>query len=171
MNRFDEAMDTYCEAIDLITNRCEQSVKFFKSDRYMGFEAIERECGDAINLRVERLSYMYYDIAHSYMLRGDFSGSIKDYRTVLTYVEKSWKLKYDSNTQNLKKLIEDRISELKAPKYVHKNRNSNSSVKRNSVKFSPILEKTCNDPKLNSAIFNMFLMERKYDNMQRMRKT
>jgi len=79
LNRFDEAMDADCEAIDLITNRCEQSVRFFKSELYMGYEAIERACGDAINLRDEYLSYMYYDVHDSDAIRVEFKGETVGY--------------------------------------------------------------------------------------------
>lgn len=140
LERFDEAIWHYQKAIDLINERCEDSVNFFKSERYLGYEAIERACADSIKKRDERLSYMYDDMAYSHMLKGDFTGSKDDYKTSLEYVERSLKLKFNSETRDLKEEIEDRLNGSKKSK---------DSVKTQSG---------CNDYQLNNILSNGYLI-------------
>ncbi|MBQ7929180.1 MAG: hypothetical protein IJ287_10650 [Methanobrevibacter sp.] len=147
--RFDEAIEKYEEAIDVINEYCEHHVNRCKSDRLIDYDTIEMLCKSSIEERDERLSYMYRDIANSYMLRGDFTGSRRDYQTSLKYCEKSWKLNYGANAHILRKMIEDRLSNLKKPK---------PDKKHNKVKRNSLSKKKSISPTWNELVYNNYVI-------------
>ena len=69
LNRFDEAMEAYQNAIDIINDEYERSVTFFKGERWMGYERIERACASALEEKNERISDVKERIAYSLNLR------------------------------------------------------------------------------------------------------
>ncbi len=69
LNRFDEAIEAYKEAIDIINEEYERSINFFKSERWMGYERIERACDSALEEKNERLSNVKERISYSNKLK------------------------------------------------------------------------------------------------------
>lgn len=69
LNRFDEAIGAYKEAINIINEEYERSINFFKSERWMGYERIERACDSALKEKNERLSNVKERISYSNKLK------------------------------------------------------------------------------------------------------
>lgn len=95
LKRFDEAIEAYEEAVDVINNDYEKSVNFFKGERWMGYERIEHACASALDNRNERLSDVNERIAYSNRLKNETIGKISeisaesdlnDQKEVLSYI-------------------------------------------------------------------------------------
>ena len=71
LNRFDEAIDAYEEAIDVINNDYEKSINYFKGERWMGYERIEHACASALDNRNERLCDVKRRITYSNKLKNE----------------------------------------------------------------------------------------------------
>lgn len=56
LNRFDDAIEAYEKAINIINEDYERKVNFFKSERWEGYERIEHACDSARQKRIERIS-------------------------------------------------------------------------------------------------------------------
>lgn len=69
MNRFDEAVEAYESAIDIINEEYERSINFFRSERWMGYERIEHACASSLEERNERLSDVRGRIEYSKKLK------------------------------------------------------------------------------------------------------
>ena len=73
LDRFDEAIEAYEEAEDIINNEYERSVNFFKGERWMGYERIEHACASSLEERNERLYDVKKRIAYSNKLKNETS--------------------------------------------------------------------------------------------------
>ena len=73
LGRFDEAIEAYEEAVDVINNDYEKSINYFKGERWMGYERIEHACASALDNRNERLSDVNERIAYSNRLKNEKS--------------------------------------------------------------------------------------------------
>ena len=71
LDRFDEAIEAYEEAMDVINNDYEKSVNFFKGERWMGYERIEHACATSLEERNERLCDVKRRIAYSNKLKNE----------------------------------------------------------------------------------------------------
>lgn len=56
LNRFDDAVNAYEKAIDIINEDYERKVNFFKGEIWEGYERIERACTSAREERIERIT-------------------------------------------------------------------------------------------------------------------
>ena len=73
LDRFDEAIEAYEEAEDIINNEYERSVNFFKGESRMGYERIEHACASSLEERNERLYDVKKRIAYSNKLKNETS--------------------------------------------------------------------------------------------------
>lgn len=71
LKRFDDAINFYQRAEDLINKKYERSVNFFKSERYLGYERIERACANSLEERNERLLGVEKRIEYSKKLKDE----------------------------------------------------------------------------------------------------
>ena len=77
LNRFDDAVNAYEKAIDIINEDYERNVNFFKSERWEGYERIERACDSAREERIERISEVDERILYSNELKDKAEKSTK----------------------------------------------------------------------------------------------
>lgn len=122
LNRFDEAMDAYNKAFDIIEKNYERSVEISKREVWMGYEAIERGCESALEDKQTWSSWVYRYIAYSYLLRADYFAldykvSRKHLNTAIGYIEDAIQLDYDNaNNWNVKAIILERLGEYEKSK-------------------------------------------------------
>lgn len=69
LGRFDEAIEAYEQAIDIINEEYEKSVNFFKSERWMGYERIEHACASELEQKNERIFNVKERIDYSNKLK------------------------------------------------------------------------------------------------------
>lgn len=133
MNRFDEAMQAYDKALDIIENYYERSITHIKDERWMGYEAIERGCQSSLDDKNVWTSQVCNAIAWSCMLRAeyDLKNSKKHYDEAIRYIDRAIQLNYDGfNNWNVKAIILEDMGRYEQSKRFY---DASIKIKRNDV--------------------------------------
>ena len=90
LKRFDDAINFYERAEDIINKKYESSVNFFKGERWDGYERMERACAHALEERNERISGVEKRIEYSKKLKDEAASK-----------EQASKRRFDKRTRSL----------------------------------------------------------------------